>query len=234
MLAVNPKLDFALDRASGVFYGAYGPRLVRSMEEVCARLKADTWSRQCFASIWEPGLPPRDCLDTPCTMGLSFYAEPSHPSFCMGRPDQPVLSMTAVMRSNDLNWGTPYDVAAFAAIQVAAAEVAGLPPGRYNHYASSLHVYAEGQPDGGPEGMPQVVLWQHEEWAPSVRLPRDAHGFGSWDELAAECDDLLFEVWSLVNAGDGIRTGLQNRDNPWLQHWVRMIRQSKRLYDDGG
>jgi thymidylate synthase len=47
------------------------------------------------------------------------------------------------MRSNDLLWGTPYDVNGFCFIQEMLASWLGVELGNYIHQAGSMHLYEE-------------------------------------------------------------------------------------------
>ena len=51
------------------------------------------------------------------------------------------LNMHVYMRSNDIVWGTPYDVFVFTTIQKVFANTLGIPVGKYYHTATSLHMY---------------------------------------------------------------------------------------------
>lgn len=133
LVAVNKNLDPYLNKLTMKFDGAYGPRLRQSLPAVVALLDRDRDSRQAVAAIWSPGIP--ESIDVPCTVSLHFYV--AHDK----------LEMTAYMRSNDLMWGTPYDVAAFCILQQAVAKSLGLQVGAYHHVADSLHVYQERVPD---------------------------------------------------------------------------------------
>ncbi len=151
---VNSKMLGFVRAETGQFDGAYGPRLIKSLGGICDLLKEDPSSRQCYASIWEPGNP-WPSKDVPCTLGLHFYQDHQNGGL-------PCLSMSAYMRSNDLNWGTPYDVAAFCSIQIAMAACVGLNPGRYHHTSGSLHVY--------DDQLPSVACPETEQWLPEFAI----------------------------------------------------------------
>jgi len=117
----------------GLFRGAYGPRLSKSIPEVVNSLANDPDTRQAVASIWKPG-EDIETVDVPCTLSLQFLRVKDR------------LDMVTTMRSNDLNWGTPYDVAAFSAIQLAVCSCLSVKPGAYHHRVGSLHVYLDSPP----------------------------------------------------------------------------------------
>ncbi len=154
LIASNKKMAAFLNPETGTFDGAYGPRLQMSLEAVVDSLRRDPDSRQAYASIWEPGLLNtfRRSLDTPCTLGLHYFV--NHGKLCC----------STTMRSNDLNWGTPYDVAAFCAVQCIVAGCLGLPPGAYHHFAGSLHLYTKTPPT--------VAHPRDEAWAMAIGVPR--------------------------------------------------------------
>ena len=113
---------------------AYGYILHRKfgfdqIEMVIRLLKADPGSRRAVVNINDAN--PRTMItkDEPCTICLQFYIRD-------GR-----LNCTAIMRSNDLWFGTPYDVLYFTTLQQYIAACLGLELGSYTHFATSLHYY---------------------------------------------------------------------------------------------
>lgn len=162
LCTVNPHMAPFVNSHTRSFDGAYGPRLAKSLPAIEELLQRDPCSRQAVASIWSPGLAPAS-LDVPCTLSLQFYTEPIDTDTLL----KPMLSATGVMRSNDLKLGTPYDVAAFAAIQCLLAGCLGLPVGKYNHVASSLHYYTE---DFG--GEPRIEPPATETFIDHLRIPQ--------------------------------------------------------------
>lgn len=107
---------------------------------VLKELKDDPDSRRAVIHINQPrdlfkATCPDGSKDVPCTMALQF----------MVRDRRLVLHVT--MRSNDLVWGTPYDVFSFTCLQecmLYELQDAGVPVddlGSYHHTATSLHVY---------------------------------------------------------------------------------------------
>lgn len=141
MIDANSNIGRFVNPETNQFDGAYGPRLQKSLKSIVALLARDPDSRQAVASIWSPGIP-ESKLDVPCTLSMSFYKETSNEL-------HPKLAMTVHMRSNDLNWGTPYDVAAFATIQLLVASALGWQLGTYTHFTDSLHVYRDQLPEVG-------------------------------------------------------------------------------------
>ncbi len=67
--------------------------------------------------------------DTTCTYFLQFFVRNNK------------LDMIAGMRSNDLLFGTTYDVFMFTFMQELMAAELGLEVGTYKHFASNMHIY---------------------------------------------------------------------------------------------
>lgn len=135
----NPSLPhFAGDTSS--YPGAYGYRLRRhfavdQLERAIDSLIANPSSRQIALQIWSAvdDLPatkgaPRSA-DVPCNAG----------SFLRVRQNQ--LHWLQVLRSNDLNRGTPYNFVQFTVLQEVIAGCLGVSAGPYTHVCNSLHVY---------------------------------------------------------------------------------------------
>jgi len=119
----------------GTLEGAYGPVLQKSLYEAQKILEADPHTRQCVCSLWSPGINDKISVNTMCTCLLQFMTG-----------DTGKLNMSVYMRSNDINWGTPYDVAAFSTIQICMASSLGMDVGTYTHIAGSLHIYVDNAP----------------------------------------------------------------------------------------
>jgi hypothetical protein len=122
----------------GFMDGAYGNRLIKSLPQVCDLLKSDPDSRQAVASIWRPEFPNLPSKDVPCTVALNFFRSKGK------------LDLVTHMRSNDINWGTPYDIPAFVTIQALVASLCGLEVGRYHHSVGSMHYYEDTKPSLDP------------------------------------------------------------------------------------
>lgn len=158
ILAVNPNMKFAINKTTGVFDGAYGRSFLRGLSRVYIELAANHDSRRGVVSIWEMEQD-MSSNDVPCTCSLHFFVEKT----IQGRK---MLSFAVTMRSNDLNWGVPYDIAAFCSIQVAMAAALSLPVGVYYHTANSLHYYLDGNSDGEkPPTLkePSPDLWLNDD-----------------------------------------------------------------------
>ena len=117
---------------------------VSQMDMVLEELSRDPDSRRAVLHINEPD----DLLtattagtkDVPCTLSLQFFVRDAR------------LCLHTTMRSNDLVWGTPYDVFSFTCIQEAVmlclreyrpSVFTGLELGTYYHTAGSWHIYEQ-------------------------------------------------------------------------------------------
>ena len=141
MKIVAPNFAAFIDPHTGILNGAYGPRITTQIDDVLDLLTKDSFSRQAQIVIARPHelgrvlSPDHEGAerDFPCTQLFTF------------RVRQNKLNMSTVMRSNDVYWGTPYDVAAFTLLQRLIASILGLEVGTYTHYAASMHMYAASQ-----------------------------------------------------------------------------------------
>lgn len=99
------------------------------VETVIELLKADPDSRRALINFNVPNPNVITTKDEPCTVMLQFLIRD-------GR-----LNCTGVMRSNDIWYGLPYDIAFFTGVQKYIAEELYIDVGIYTHFATSLHVY---------------------------------------------------------------------------------------------
>ena len=99
------------------------------VEKVIELLKKDPESRRAVINLNTPNEKVIETKDEPCTISLQF----------MIRDER--LNCTAVMRSNDIYLGFPYDVAFFTELQKYIADKLMVDYGIYTHFAGSLHVY---------------------------------------------------------------------------------------------
>ena len=110
-------------------YGSYGHRVAAKMQGVLDKLKEDHDTRQALLTIHRVDDSIVKTKDPPCTITLQFTIRDEK------------LNMHVYMRSNDIVWGTPYDVFVFTTIQKVFANTLGIPIGKYYHTATSLHMY---------------------------------------------------------------------------------------------
>jgi thymidylate synthase len=114
----------------GYFDGNYAQRFNYWLEHVYGLLKKDPDSRQAVVSIYDPTAR-HQSKDIPCTLTLQFFIRDGK------------LILMVNMRSNDLLWGTPYDVNGFAFLQEVMASWLGIEIGEYIHTNGSTHIYTD-------------------------------------------------------------------------------------------
>lgn len=109
-----------------ILFHRYGFDQVAKVIEL---LQKDPTSRRAVINFNVPNERVIETKDEVCTVMLQFTVR-NH-----------MLDCTAVMRSNDIWYGTPYDVAFFTCLQQYIAHRLGVGLGYYTHFATSLHVY---------------------------------------------------------------------------------------------
>ena len=119
---------------------AYGYLLMykrgfNQIEKVIELLTADPNSRRAVININVPNVHVIETKDEPCTIALQF----------LNRDGK--LHCTAIMRSNDIWFGTPYDWAFFIELQKVIADRLNLGYGTYTHFATSFHAYERNMAD---------------------------------------------------------------------------------------
>lgn len=136
----------------GYFDGNYAERLNFWIRHCYQILKADPDSRQAVAAIYD-ATARHQSKDIPCTLTLQFFIRGGK------------LLLMVNMRSNDLLWGTPYDVNAFAFLQEVMASWLGIEMGEYIHTNGSTHIYLE------PEKNYQQLLSCLDSEAEDIKNP---------------------------------------------------------------
>lgn len=99
------------------------------LETIINLLKEDKNSRRAVMNINVPNKNVITTHDEPCTICLQLLI----------RDDK--LYMTAMMRSNDIWYGLPYDIVFFTCLQKIIANELNIECGTYTHFATSLHMY---------------------------------------------------------------------------------------------
>lgn len=131
----------------GQFHGNYGSRIGTQLLEACWKLRADPNTRQAVITLWDPHL---DNLankrDYPCTLSLQLLL----------RDDE--LHLITTMRSNDAWLGLAFDGFQFTQLQLTAARILGVEPGRYVHHANSLHLYQDDLDAGRVDQLETTLL----------------------------------------------------------------------------
>lgn len=135
-----PKANPALFTAEG----AYGPRFKGQWLPLLRELERDASTRR---AVLHAGSAVDKCSPTtPCTNALQFTVR------------QGVLDVDVSMRSWDVVWGLPVDLAVFGALGLAVAWAFQLDPGHLFVHAGSLHAYADTADRAIDDGVGQVVL----------------------------------------------------------------------------
>jgi hypothetical protein len=111
------------------FHGAYGKRLESQLKHAVARLQADRESRQVVLNVWSIGDLWVTSKDLPCNTQLLLKL----------RDD--ALHLTAIVRSQDVIWGLPYDHHAWWVMCKQLAHIIGCRAGTVTHFIDSLHLY---------------------------------------------------------------------------------------------
>ena len=99
------------------------------LDKVIELLKKDQNSRRAVVNINYANDKVIETKDEPCTIALQFFVRDGK------------VNTTAIMRSNDLWTGTPYDIFYFTELQKYVANKLNLEYGAYTHFATSLHIY---------------------------------------------------------------------------------------------
>src|SRR5579859_539239 len=112
-------------------YGDYGKRIASYLPDLVRKLRNDPLTRQAIVPILHIDDIRAETKDFPCTSTLHFLIRENK------------LHLFVSMRSNDLYWGTGYDVFVFTILQEILANELDIEMGSYYHTAHSLHVYEQ-------------------------------------------------------------------------------------------
>lgn len=113
------------------FYGCYGARIADKIIDVVTKLVNDSSSRQAVLTIYNSNDIAANSKDIPCTVMMQFFIRDNK------------LHLNVHMRSNDIIYGTPYDIYNFTNLQEAIANTLGIDVGYYYHTVGSWHCYKE-------------------------------------------------------------------------------------------
>lgn len=111
----------------GVSYGEELVGVKQQWEHVKEVLRKDPYSRQAVIHIKPVQM--YETKDVTCTFMLHFFIRDNR------------LDMITTMRSNDLLFGTTYDVFMFTFLQELMAAELGVELGTYKHFTSNMHIY---------------------------------------------------------------------------------------------
>jgi hypothetical protein len=106
---------------------AYGPLLAKQLPKLVRALKRDPSTRRAVLYLGSKTTALSD--RAPCTNTIQFLVRDG------------TLNLVVGMRSWDLVYGLPVDIAAFSLVGLAVAGFLGLLPGRFYAMAGSLHIY---------------------------------------------------------------------------------------------
>lgn len=118
----------------GVFSGMYGPRIAAQMPALLTLLADRPQTRQAVLSIFTGEDIAGELYgvrDTPCTTSLMFSRA----------RERSELDVIAVMRSQDLWWGYPYDVLMFATLARTIARHLNCAEGTFTLFVANQHLY---------------------------------------------------------------------------------------------
>lgn len=99
------------------------------IEKIIELLRKDPESRRAVINLNTPNENVIETHDEPCTICLQFLIRDGK------------LNCTTVMRSNDIWFGFPYDVAFFTQLQMYIADRLEIKYGTYTHFVVSMHLY---------------------------------------------------------------------------------------------
>jgi len=119
-----------IDPLTGLYDGAYGPRIKSQMDYIYQLLKRESTSRRAVISIYNQNDQNKDLtFDVPSTVCLQFLLRKNK------------LNLICYMRSNDFWNGLPFDVGIFSFLQEIMASWLKVKLGNYIHLAGSAHIY---------------------------------------------------------------------------------------------
>ena len=161
------------------------------VEMVINLLKEDPNSRRAVININTPHLGVMSTKDEPCTIALQFRIRKGN------------LDCTAMMRSNDIWFGTPYDIAFFTELQKYIAQQLGVGYGWYTHFATSLHMYKRDQEKledvlDRAESHPIVIdVRMLDRWKKTIVCALDEHRDMDQKKLIVD----LFKKFEILKVG---------------------------------
>lgn len=133
LVRYDPGIRKLVDSQTGLYDGAYGPKIRPQLEFVYQLLCNDPDSRRAIISVFQI-TDQRQGRDIPTTLGMQFLI----------RNDE--LHMLTYMRSNDAWNGLPTDIHLFTFIQEVMAAWLNLKMGEYSHITGSGHIYRDAVP----------------------------------------------------------------------------------------
>ena len=195
--ASNKNMAMTLNPLTNVFDGNYCTAFNKGLPRVYDELSKDPQSRRAIISLWSIDQD-MSSLDIPCTTTIQFMADRF-----MDAGDM-FLSVSTYMRSNDINWGLPYDMGAFCALQMLMAGALDWDYGWYHHTTGSMHYYEVGNDQG--EKPPMIASPDDELWISDVvslqdvEMPEPPHSFDIREAMRG-AEHLLIDLATHLNEG---------------------------------
>lgn len=166
---------------SGTVHGNYGDRVKLQIVDVVDKLRADPDSRQAVIQIWDRAEDSAHRVpmpkDIPCTLAITFGTSNG------------AITMSVVMRSNDVWLGLPFDVFQFRQLHRTVALLLARPLGQYCHHAVSMHAYDHDL--GKIHGLQYDGEWQDDKSLPTgVYAPHAADLGQAFHRILSGSDQL--------------------------------------------
>jgi thymidylate synthase len=155
--------------------------VVDQLGDVVAEIRSNPTSRRLLVSAWNPSVLPDPSVAPSVNAAAGLQALP--PCHCLFQfyVAEGKLSCQLYQRSADVFLGVPFNIASYALLTLAVAQVAGLAPGEFVHTFGDVHLYANHTEQADRQ------LGREPRPLPSMTL----------DPAVRELSDLRFESFTL-------------------------------------